>query len=113
TRLQGDWSSDVCSSDLFFVHSRTMRRPRWCSSEPTKGTDLSLRNCDFIHSILLSLLHFLRYAAAAACSSLTPGWARLNSFNTSAYSSIQSRVVSLRPASARTRWLTAAASSAL
>src|SRR5205807_4641511 len=38
TRLQGDWSSDVCSSDLFGLGYSTTSRHAWVNGgSPTKG----------------------------------------------------------------------------
>src|SRR5256885_9353342 len=34
TRLQGDWSSDVCSSDLHFAYRARVLAPRGCIPEP-------------------------------------------------------------------------------
>src|SRR5205807_4744312 len=46
TRLQGDWSSDVCSSDLFATTSSTLNEPsRTCVTLPPRKLGGTMIRC--------------------------------------------------------------------
>src|ERR1039457_7392487 len=54
TRLQGDWSSDVCSSDLGFLiiwHSPRSYRPSCAAARPCNGYPCSCRSEEYTSEI--------------------------------------------------------------
>src|SRR6266446_8551747 len=58
TRLQGDWSSDVCSSDLLERAGHLRLRGRiWRNGPPPPGNDPRLRRSRSIRTVSLAL-HF-------------------------------------------------------
>src|SRR5256885_12190444 len=62
TRLQGDWSSDVCSSDLAVSSARAaFRKGAWANFAPAKRKKILLRFADAIlkHTEELALLETL------------------------------------------------------
>src|ERR1039457_7401845 len=57
TRLQGDWSSDVCSSDLYFNSGRGLRSMPWhalCAGKRSEEHTSELQSpCNLVCRLLL------------------------------------------------------------
>src|SRR5205807_3893992 len=76
TRLQGDWSSDVCSSDLFFIRGLRIFGILDPPNEPIAQLKLHLAHVQNISAIYLRRARERKDAIQKGSGALVPGESR-------------------------------------